>query len=44
MQPYAANLIENIRKRNLQVEKIVPIHGTIAPFSELLKTQTPATH
>ena len=44
VQPYAANLIENIRKRNLQVDRIVPIHGTIAPFSDLLKTQTSATH
>jgi glyoxylase-like metal-dependent hydrolase (beta-lactamase superfamily II) len=41
VQPYAANLLENIRKRNLKVDKIVPIHGTVAPFSELLKTQQP---
>jgi glyoxylase-like metal-dependent hydrolase (beta-lactamase superfamily II) len=44
VQPYAANLIENIRRRNLQVDRIVPIHGAIAPFSDLLKTQTPTTH
>jgi len=37
VQPYAANLLENIRKRNLQVARIVPIHGTIVPFSELVK-------
>lgn len=43
-QPYAANLLENIRKRNLQVDRIVPIHGTIVPLSELLKTQTATTH
>jgi glyoxylase-like metal-dependent hydrolase (beta-lactamase superfamily II) len=36
-QPYAANLLENIRKRNLRVERIVPLHGTIAPFSELTR-------
>ena len=35
---------ENIRKRNLQVDKIVPIHGTIVPFGDLLKTQTTTTH
>ena len=35
MQPYAANLLENIKKHNLRVDRIVPIHGTIAPFSEL---------
>ena len=43
VQPYAANLIENIKKRNLQVDRIVPLHGTIAPYSELLKTQTAST-
>jgi len=35
--PYAANLMENITKRKLRVDKIVPIHGTIAPFSDLQK-------
>jgi glyoxylase-like metal-dependent hydrolase (beta-lactamase superfamily II) len=38
VQPYAANLLENIKKRNLKVDRIVPIHGTIVAFSELLKT------
>jgi glyoxylase-like metal-dependent hydrolase (beta-lactamase superfamily II) len=41
VQPYAANLLENIKKHNLKVDKILPIHGTVAPFSELLKTQQP---
>jgi glyoxylase-like metal-dependent hydrolase (beta-lactamase superfamily II) len=41
VQPYAANLLDNIKKRNLKVDKILPIHGTIAPFSELVKTQQP---
>jgi glyoxylase-like metal-dependent hydrolase (beta-lactamase superfamily II) len=36
--PYAANLLENIKKRNLRVDRIVPIHGSIAPFAELVKT------
>ena len=40
VQPYAANLLENVRKRNLKVDRIVPIHGAIVPFSELLKTET----
>jgi glyoxylase-like metal-dependent hydrolase (beta-lactamase superfamily II) len=35
--PYAANLMENITKRKLKVDKIVPIHGTIAPFADLQK-------
>ncbi|MCA1585020.1 MAG: MBL fold metallo-hydrolase, partial [Acidobacteria bacterium] len=37
IQPYAANLVENIKKRNLQVDRIVPLHGTIVPYTELLK-------
>ena len=37
VHPYAANLLENIQKRNLRVDKIVPLHGTIAPFAELVK-------
>jgi glyoxylase-like metal-dependent hydrolase (beta-lactamase superfamily II) len=44
VQPYAANLLENIKKRNLQVDRIVPLHGTIVPFSELVKTQATTTH
>jgi glyoxylase-like metal-dependent hydrolase (beta-lactamase superfamily II) len=36
-QPYAPNLLENITKRNLRVDKIVPLHGAIAPFAELVK-------
>jgi glyoxylase-like metal-dependent hydrolase (beta-lactamase superfamily II) len=43
VQPYAANLLENIKRRNLKVDRIVPLHGAIVPFSELAKTQT-ATH
>ena len=37
VNPYAANLLENIQKRNLRVDKIVSLHGTIAPFAELVK-------
>lgn len=44
IQPYAPNLLENVHKRNLKIDRIVPLHGTIAPFSELAKTATPSTH
>jgi glyoxylase-like metal-dependent hydrolase (beta-lactamase superfamily II) len=44
VQPYAANLLENVTKHNLRVDRIVPIHGTIVPFSEFLKTQTKASN
>jgi glyoxylase-like metal-dependent hydrolase (beta-lactamase superfamily II) len=34
---YAANLLENITKRKLRVDRVVPLHGTIAKFVELQK-------
>ena len=34
---YAANLLENIQKRNLRVDRIVPLHGAISPMAELVK-------
>ena len=37
VQPYAANLLENIQKRNLRVDTVVPLHGEVAPFAELVK-------
>ncbi len=35
VQPYAANLLENITRRQLRVDRIVPLHGTVVPFSAL---------
>ncbi|MEO7158551.1 MAG: hypothetical protein ABI039_13365 [Vicinamibacterales bacterium] len=35
VQPYAANLLENVQKRTLRVDKIVPLHGAIATLAEL---------
>lgn len=40
VSPYAANLLENIRTRRLRVDRIVPLHGKVAPFTELLKAGT----
>jgi hypothetical protein len=37
VQPYAANLRENITRRGLKVDRIVPLHGAIVPYGELLK-------
>lgn len=37
VHPYAANLLENITRRGLRVDRIVPLHGPIAPFSALTK-------
>jgi glyoxylase-like metal-dependent hydrolase (beta-lactamase superfamily II) len=40
VHPYAANLLENIKRRNLRVDRIVPLHGTPVTFDALVKTQT----
>jgi hypothetical protein len=37
VHPYAANLLENIRTRKLRVDRIVPLHGPVAPFADLIK-------
>ena len=37
VQPYTANLMENIRTHDLKIDRIVPIHGAITPYSEFLK-------
>jgi glyoxylase-like metal-dependent hydrolase (beta-lactamase superfamily II) len=43
VMPYVPNLYENIRKRNLRVDRVVPLHGTVVPFSELVKAAGPTT-
>jgi glyoxylase-like metal-dependent hydrolase (beta-lactamase superfamily II) len=37
VDPFAANLMDNIRKRNLRVDRIAPLHGKVVPYSELVK-------
>ena len=43
VNPYAANLLENIQRRKLAVDRIVPLHGAIASFEELQKVAPVAT-
>ena len=38
VQPYVANFLENVRRRNLRVDRIVPLHGRIGTYQELEKT------
>lgn len=33
--PFAANLLENVERRGLAVDRIVPLHGSIVPFDAL---------
>ncbi len=36
VQPYAANLVENIAKRSLKVDRILPLHGAPATYADLV--------
>lgn len=38
--PFAPNLLENIEKRKLKVERILPLHGQIVPLASLVKFAT----
>ena len=42
VNPYAANLLDQIRARKLRVDRIVPLHGKIVPFAELEKAVPPS--
>lgn len=35
LQPFAANLLENVQRRNLRVDRILPVHGGVVSFDEL---------
>jgi hypothetical protein len=35
-QPYAANLLERVEQRKLRVDRVVPLHGTVSPFKDLV--------
>jgi glyoxylase-like metal-dependent hydrolase (beta-lactamase superfamily II) len=37
---FAARFLEDLRKRNLRVERIVPLHGKIVPYAQLVKDAT----
>lgn len=39
--PYAANLVDNIEARGLEIERVVPAHGQVVPFADLLKAAEP---
>lgn len=34
--PHAPNLLENVKRRGLRVERVLPIHGRMVPFAELV--------
>ena len=40
--PYAANLLGHVERLKLRVDRIIPLHGTIQPFSALVAAAKPA--
>jgi glyoxylase-like metal-dependent hydrolase (beta-lactamase superfamily II) len=44
VNPYAENLLSNVTRRGLSVDRIVPLHGTIAPLAELAKAVRAGTN
>ncbi len=37
---FAARFLEDLKKRNLRVERIVPLHGKIVPYAQMIKDAT----
>ena len=37
VHPFAAAFLEDVKKRNLRVDRIVPLHGKIVPFEQFVK-------
>ena len=37
LAPYAPNLLDNITQRKLRVDRFVPLHGVIGPYSDFVK-------
>jgi glyoxylase-like metal-dependent hydrolase (beta-lactamase superfamily II) len=40
---YAKPLLDDLQARKLKIDKIAPLHGTVAPFAQLVKDASPAT-
>ena len=38
---FAGRLIEDLKKRNLRVDRIVPLHGKIVPYGQMVKDAGP---
>jgi hypothetical protein len=37
VQMYAASFLGELQRRRLNVDRIVPLHGTVAPYSQLIR-------
>ncbi|MBI4885640.1 MAG: MBL fold metallo-hydrolase [Acidobacteria bacterium] len=37
VQSFAANLLEQLKKRNLRIDRMVPLHAKVAPYAQFVK-------
>jgi glyoxylase-like metal-dependent hydrolase (beta-lactamase superfamily II) len=37
VQPFAPNLVDTVKRLGLAVDRVVPIHGTVVPYSDVVK-------
>jgi hypothetical protein len=37
---FAGRFLEDLKKRNLRIERIVPLHGKIVPYGQFVKDAT----
>jgi hypothetical protein len=38
VQPFSPNLIDAVKQLNLAVDRVVPIHGALTPYPEVVKS------
>jgi glyoxylase-like metal-dependent hydrolase (beta-lactamase superfamily II) len=43
VQMFAASLLEQLKKRNLRIDRMVPLHGKVAPYAQFVKEATAAS-
>jgi len=36
--PWGDNVLANLSRRNLKVDRDVPVHGSVEPFAQMVKT------
>jgi hypothetical protein len=41
---FAGRFLEDLKRRNLRVERIVPLHGKIVPYEQMVKDATASSN
>ena len=37
VQVYAAKFLEDVKARNLRIDRVAPLHGTVVPYAQFVK-------